>query len=308
MSRKTVYAAVGAVLVILGIYFLSNQKNGNFIDLEEGQKHVCRIDDSQQLLLAYTGGSDTYIAVLQPQSDEVQGTCELPFENNEHIYISQNPEGILYVYNDTGEVFRFNGSHFVKIPSNLYSGNADLQINESGRNTQLSLRSGSVCIEKKISHASQYDIKNAYVYSHLQDMNTLNLYDLKDPMKEVKGSYIVVRIKAYEQIYYAIYDYETRELLRCIVDPFESGEGAFAAVNENGEKILFAGEQAFHLNYNMMVKHSAMAVDEAIVTPDYVPYSEGNNSEAVKVKASNGETYTYVIQSRFAVEYVYVVI
>ena len=53
MSRKTVYVAAGAVLVILGIYFLGNQRNGNFIDLEEGQKHVCHIDDSQQLLLIY---------------------------------------------------------------------------------------------------------------------------------------------------------------------------------------------------------------------------------------------------------------
>lgn len=311
--NKKIMIAVGIVSVIIvasvGIYFYNSKKtNDSYIDLNKGQENTCNISDTQQnVLLAYTKGEQTFIGVMHTNDNEVIGTCELPFENNENIYMAQNQNGNLYVYNDASEVFQFNGSHFTKIPSNLYSGNTNVNVTTDGSNVTFALHFGSVKIDKTYTYPSEYTLKNAYVYANIKDMDTLNLYELSDPGSEVSNSFITVRINAEDTVYYVIYDVESKALLRVISNPFETAEGAFYATFEDDKYLLFSGSQTYDINANEIIEHDAATIDETAVSIEIGAYSEENTADAVKIKSSNGDVKSYILQSIYPIDYAYIV-
>lgn len=312
MNKKIMIAAgiVGVIIVVsLGVYFYSSKKtNDSYIDLNKGQENTCNISDTQQnVLLAYTKGEYTYIGVMHTNDTEVIGTCELPFENNENIYMAQNQNGNLYVYNDASEVFQFNGSHFTKIPSNLYSGNTNVNVTTEGSNVTFALHFGSVKIDKTYTYPSEYTLKNAYVYANIKDMDTLNLYELSDPGSEISNSFITVRVKADDTVYYVIYDVESKTLLRVISNPFDTVDGAFYASVEDDKYLLFAGSQTYDINANEIIEHDAATIDEAAVSVEFGMYSEENPADAVKMKSSNSDVKPYILQSIYPIDYAYIV-
>lgn len=304
MNKKTsmiIAVIVIALAIILGVYYFNKQSTDSFVDLE-GKGKTCVISNTQQnLLLAYADGTKTYIAVLDPKGNDVQGTCELPFENNENIYMSQGDNGDLYVNNDAGELFKFNGNHFLKIPSNLYAGNSDVRISANGSDASISMQAGSVKVDKQFTYANGYTMKNAYIYSNIKNLNSLYLYDLKDPGAEVTNSYVALRITYADIIYYAIYDAETKTLLRCITNPFESVEEPFIATFEEDKPYLVVGTQKYDINANEISANESISVDPNAVTLEFGDYDEDNKNSAVKIKTTDGQLETYLIQSGYVI-------
>lgn len=304
MNKKTIVIGIVSVaflaMVGLGVYFLNNGNGNDFIDLEKGQELTCTMSDTQQsLLMAYVNGDKTYLAIMDPANDEVKGTCELPFDNNENIYMSQGASGELYVYNNANEVFKYNGNHFLKIPANLYTGDTNINFTVNGNKTVLAFQAGSVKIEKQFTYTSGYTLKNIYLYSNVKDMNALNLFKAEDPNKTVTESFIVLKMTQADTMYYAIYDAQTRELLRCIANPFSTTEDAFTAIFEVDNPFIVVGAQKYNINANEMTANETITPDPAAITIELSAYAEDNTSSAANIKNTQGGIETFIIQSAF---------
>lgn len=310
MNKKIMIGTITCVVLLaaIGMYFMNTKKGNDFIDFSEGIEKTCVIRDNEpNLLVAYTGSKNTYVGTLNMDELTISSTCELPFENNENIYIEQDMNGALFISNGIDELFKYNGSHFLKIPFQAYTVGTDVRVSVNDKYTVLNIHAGSVDFDKEFTYTSGYTVKNAYAYSNVVDLNTLNLYGDSDPGIPVSDSFIVMRVHVNESVYYAFFDTATKELRRMISNPFEVSTGAFYATIENDKPLLFVGGQVFDVNDNNMIAHDAQPIEESNVSVEAKAYSNDSTVMATYIKSTDGESYPYVIQSKYAIDYAYIV-
>lgn len=312
--NKKMYIGVAVLVVlltVLGVYVvnMNNSKGNNFIDFSEGKEKVCSISNNESnVLLVYTNETKSYVGSLDTDDLTITSSCELPFENNENLYIEQDTNKDLYISNGVDELFKFNGSHFLKVPYQTHSNTTDVRVTTNEKTTSINLHAGSVNVEKEFTYTTGFMLKNAYVYSNVSDVDVLNLYGDSDPGTSISDSFVVMRVHLNDSVYYAFFDVATKELTRFIANPFETTEGAFYAVIEEDKPILFVGGQALDVNANEMIAHDAVTIDEANVSVETKDYSDEKEIVSTHIKGSDGNSHPYVIQSKYAIDYAYVVI